>query len=309
MAMNLAPRRVATSRPGLRRMRRRHNIEGWLFVLPLVFGIAAFQAVPILVSVFTSFTSWDGLTQPQLIGARNYVDLVTTDPIFLEVVRNTFVFTILAVPTTVVLAIALALLGNMKVPGTAFLRMAFFTPYVMNVVAIGYVWYYIFGPTDGLINSSLRVFGITGPAWLADSTWVIPAVVIVSAWQGVGYPMVILIAGLQGIPEEMHEAAKIDGASAWSRLWRVTLPLLTPQIFFVTISQFIASFQVFGLIYVLTKGGPGYSSSVYIFYLYQVAFQQGKFGYAAAMAWVVVALIALLTWVQWKLQRRWVFYD
>lgn len=308
MAIHSAVRRVDVP-PEVRRNRRRRTREGWLFALPLVFGIVAFQAVPIVVSMYTSFTSWDGFNSPQLVGGRNYVDLIGNDPIFLQVVRNTIVFTVLGVPVTVVLALVLALLGNLKIPGTAFLRMAFFTPYVMNVVAIGFVWYYIFGPTNGLINQFLRNLGITGPAWLADSSWVIPAVVVVSAWQGVGYPMMILLAGLQGIPEEMYEAARIDGASAWSRLWRITLPLLTPQIFFVTISQFIASFQVFGLIYVLTKGGPGYSSSVYIFYLWQVAFQQGKFGYAAAMAWLIVALIAVLTWIQWKLQKKWVFYD
>ncbi|TDW77895.1 carbohydrate ABC transporter permease [Kribbella pratensis] len=308
MAIHSAVRRAEVP-PEVRRNRRRRTLEGWLFALPLVFGIVAFQAAPIVVSMYTSFTRWDGFNSPRLVGGRNYVDLIVNDPIFLQVVRNTIVFTVLGVPATVVLALVLALLGNLKVPGTAFLRMAFFTPYVMNVVAIGFVWYYIFGPTDGLINQFLRNFDIHGPAWLADSSWVIPAVVVVSAWQGVGYPMMILLAGLQGIPEEMYEAARIDGASAWSRLWRITLPLLTPQIFFVTISQFIASFQVFGLIYVLTKGGPGYSSSVYIFYLWQVAFQQGKFGYAAAMAWLIVALIAVLTWVQWKLQKKWVFYD
>jgi multiple sugar transport system permease protein len=296
------------ARPGARRRRRRQNIEGWLFVAPIALGILLFQLIPIVVSMYASFTDWDGLSTPNFIGIGNYQELVGGDPIFVQVLINTVIFTVVSVPLTVAVALALALLANLKVPGTAFFRTAFFSPYVMNVVAIGFVWYYIYNPTNGLLNSALRLVGIQGPEWLSDSFWVLPALIVVSAWQGVGYPMVILLAGLQGIPEEMYEAAKLDGASGWTRLRSITIPLLSPQIFFVFLSQFIASFQVFGLIYVMTKGGPGYSSSVYIYYLWQTAFAQGKFGYASAMAWLVVILIAVVTWIQWKLQKRWVFY-
>ena len=271
-------------------------------------GILLFQLVPIVLSMGASFTQWDGLSSPEFIGVRNYGDLLGGDPIFVQVLTNTIIFTVASVPLTVALALALALLANLKIPGTAFFRTAFFAPYVMNVVAIGFVWYYIYSPTNGILNSALRVIGIEGPEWLADSSWVLAALVIVSVWQGVGYPMVILLAGLQGISEEMYEAAKLDGASAWARLKSITIPLLSPQIFFVILAQFIASFQVFGLIYVMTRGGPGYSSSVYIYYLWQSAFAQGRFGYASAMAWLVVVLIAVITWVQWKLQKKWVFY-
>lgn len=296
-------------RPGQRRSKRRQNVEGWAFVLPIVVGIVAFQLIPIVISMASSLTEWDGIRPPTFIGLDNYADLVGGDPIFHEVLGNTLIFTVSSVPLTVALALGLALVANLKVPGTAFFRTAFFVPYVLNVVAIGFVWFYVFSPSDGLLNSLLARFGITGPAWLADSAWVLPAVVVVSVWQGVGYPMVILLAGLQNIPEELGEAARIDGATAWSRLWRITIPMLSPQIFFVVLAQFIASFQVFGLIYVMTQGGPGYSSSVYIYYLWQSAFSQGRFGYAAAMAWLVVVLIAVITWVQWKLQKKWVFYE
>jgi multiple sugar transport system permease protein len=295
------------SRPGLVRRRRRENVEGWLFVLPIVVGIGAFQLIPVVVSMYSSLTRWDGIESPQFVGLQNYKDLLTTDPIFYQVLRNTLLFTVISVPLTVLFAIVLALFANLRLPGLAFFRTAFFAPYVMNVVAIGYVWFNIYSP-DGILNSLLKTGGVQGPSWLADSTWVIPAVIIVNVWQGVGYPMVILLGGLQNIPAELHEAARIDGANGWSRLLRVTLPLLTPQIFFVLLAQFISSFQVFGLIYVMTKGGPGFSSSVYIFYLWQVAFQQGKFGYAAAMAWLMVILIAVIAWAQWQLQKKWVFY-
>lgn len=291
-----------------RRSRRIRNIEGWAFVAPLVFGIAAFQLVPIGLSLYTSFTEWDGIRPPQFIGLENYAQLATGDPIFTEVLGNTILFTVLSVPLTVVSALILALFGNMKVRGTAFFRTAFFVPYVMNVVAIGFVWYYVLSP-DGMLNEALGMVGISGRSWLADSTWVIPAIVIASVWQGLGYPMVILLAGLQNIPEELMEAAQVDGAPVHIRILRITLPLLTPQIFFVTIAQFIASFQVFGLIYIMTQGGPGYSSSVYIYYLWQAAFSQGRFGYASAMAWLVVVLMVIVTWVQWKLQKKWVFYE
>ena len=155
----------------------------------------------------------------------------------------------------------------------------------------------------------MRLFGIAGPAWLTDLTWAMPAVILVSVWQGVGYPMVILLAGLQAIPEDYYDAAKVDGASIWRRFRDITLPLLTPTLFFLLITQFIASFQVFGIIYVMTHGGPANATSVYIYYLYQNAFAFGKLGYASAMAWILFVLIAAFTFIQWKLQKRWVFYE
>ena len=160
------------------------------------------------------------------------------------------------------------------------------------------------------MNRALGVLGVTGKSWLADSTWVIPVIVVASVWQGLGYPMVILLAGLQNIPEELMEAAQVDGAPAHTRILKITLPLLTPQIFFVTIAQFIASVpRLRTHLRHDPPGGPGYSSSVYIYYLWQAAFSQGRFGYASAMAWLVVVLMIIITWLQWKLQKKWVFYE
>jgi multiple sugar transport system permease protein len=207
------------------------------------------------------------------------------------------------------LALGLAVLCNQKLPLTTFFRTAFFIPYVSNVVAVAIVWFWVFKPDNGILNSFLRLFGIAGPAWLTDLTWAMPAVILVSVWQGVGYPMVILLAGLQGIPEDYYDAAKVDGASIWRRFRDITLPLLTPTLFFLLITQFIASFQVFGIIYVMTRGGPANATSVYIYYLYQNAFAFGKLGYASAMAWILFVLIAAFTFIQWKLQKRWVFYE
>jgi multiple sugar transport system permease protein len=192
--------------------------------------------------------------------------------------------------------------------GISLLRAAYFAPYITNVVAIGYIWYWIYNPERGLINALLSGIGIDGPSWLASSTWAMPAVVIVSVWQGAGYPMVIFLAGMQGIPKDLYEAAEIDGAGPWRRVRRITMPLLTPHLFFVLVTQFITSFQVFGIIYIMTQGGPGHSTSVYIYYLYQQAFGSGKLGYASALAWLLFIILVTVTYVQWRLQRRWVFY-
>jgi multiple sugar transport system permease protein len=290
------------------RFRRFERYEGLLYIAPLILGIVAFQLFPILVSIYISLTEWDGIAPPRFVGLDNFRTMFTGDPLFLETLSNTVVFTILAIPLTTVLGFFLALLCNRQMRGISLLRAAYFAPYITNVVAIGYIWYWIYNPERGLINALLSNVGIDGPSWLASSTWAMPAVVIVSVWQGAGYPMVIFLAGMQGIPQDLYEAAEIDGAGPWRRVRRITMPLLTPHLFFVLVTQFITSFQVFGIIYIMTQGGPGHSTSVYIYYLYQQAFGSGKLGYASALAWLLFVILVTVTYVQWRLQRRWVFY-
>ena len=304
-ALQLGAKRA---RKSPRRSRWRRNVEGWLFIAPVILGILVFQFAPLLVSIYASLTDWDGISPARFVGLNNFKTLFTGDPLFITTLKNTAYFTIGTVPVSIAVGFGLALLCNQPIRGVAIFRTAYFAPFVTNIVAIGFVWFYFFQPTDGVLNGILGVGGIHGPAWLSSSTWVMPALISVSVWQGVGYPMIILLAGLQGIPIELQEAATVDGAGRFRRMWSITMPLLTPQFFFLSITQFISSFQVFGLIYVLTKGGPGHDSTVYIYYLYQNAFAYGKMGYASAMAWLVFVLIALVTFVQWKLQKRWVFY-
>lgn len=289
-------------------IRWQKNLEGWFFIGPVILGILAFQFVPILVSMYASLTTWDGMNPPEFTGIENYRRLVADDGFFHETLKNTIYFTLGHIPLTIILAMALALLCNVNLPGVALFRTAYFIPAVSNVVAISVVWFWIYQPQSGVLNTMLAEIGIEGPAWLSSTTWAMPAVILVSVWQGVGYPMVILLAGLQGVPHELYEAAKIDGASHWNQFWKITIPLLTPTLFFLMITQFISSFQVFGIIYVMTQGGPANATSVYIYYLYQSAFAFGRMGYASAMAWILFAIIALVTFVQWKLQKRWVFY-
>ncbi|MGW5364763.1 carbohydrate ABC transporter permease [Actinopolymorpha pittospori] len=288
---------------------RREAMFGYLFVAPVVAGIAVFQLYPILMTTVTSLTDWDGISPRHFVGLRNYTTLLFSDELFHRIVRNTFVFMAGAIPLTTLLALVLALLCNRRLPAMGVFRLAFFVPYVANSVAVGFVWYWFYAPDNGVLNGLLAMVGIQGTSWLAQSGWAMVALIVASVWQGVGYPMVVFLAGLQGIPDTLYAAAKVDGAGAWRRLWHVTLPLLTPSTFFVLITQFIGTFQVFGIVFVMTQGGPNNATNVFMLNLYQTAFGAGKVGYASAMAWIMFAVIAAATVIQWKLQRRWVHYD
>jgi multiple sugar transport system permease protein len=295
------------SRPRLSRQVRR-DIEGWLFISPVVAGVMGFYFVPILVSLYTSFTNADGLTRRDWVGLFNYERLLTRDDSFRESLRHTLVYVAGHIPLTIGVALGLALLCNRKMRGVTFFRTAYFLPVVTNVVAISLVWSFLFSPGEGPINWFVGLFGAEGPSWLTSTRWAMPAVIIVSVWFGVGYPMVILLAGLQGIPEMYYDAAKVDGASAWWRFRSITIPMLTPALFFLTITQFISSFQVFGIIYVMTSGGPANATEVYIHNLYKHAFQFSRLGYASAMAWILFVILGVISLLQWRLQRYWVHY-
>ncbi|MBZ2198983.1 carbohydrate ABC transporter permease [Occultella gossypii] len=302
-AADVSPTRSRKEKP------RRQNLAGWMFVGPVIFGVLAFQIVPVIASLGVSMTNWTGLNEPDFLGLGNFVALFTTDTRFYSTLLNTAIFTVAMVVLSIAIGLALAVLCNQRIRGVGVFRTLYYSPAITNVVAIGFVWFWLYEPNNGLINSVLRGVGITGPAWLSDPSTALIAVIIVALWQGVGYPMVILLAGLQSIDKSLLEAATVDGASNWRRFWRVTFPLLTPSIFFLTIMQFISSFQVFGIIYVMTSGGPNNATSVLIFEIYQVAFAQGRLGYASAMGWVLFLIVGLVTVFQWKMEKRWVHYD
>ncbi|WP_114558321.1 carbohydrate ABC transporter permease [Desertihabitans aurantiacus] len=307
MSVLTEPTASAVARPERRRQRRRAALQGWAFVAPLVIGIAVFQAYPLLVSLWASFHSWDGFTTPTWIGLDNFTAM-PADELLVNSVKITLLFTLGSIPLTVVLALLLAVLCNRGGRiSSSFFRTAYFTPYVTSIVAISLVFTQFFAP-EGVINQVLGLVGIDGPEWLADSTFALVAVIVVAVWQGVGYPMVILLSGLQAIPKELYEAADVDGASPPARFFRITLPLLTPQLFFVLITQFILSFQIFGVVFVMTSGGPGNATSVFIYYVFQNAFSFGQLGYASAMAWAMFLFIVALTVIQLRLQKKWVFY-
>jgi ABC-type sugar transport system permease subunit len=285
------------------------NVQGWLFVGPVVLGTLVFHILPMVPTVYASFTNWDGLNPPQWVGLANYDRaLGGHDPNFTIGVTNTLLYLVGRVPGGILVGLLLALLVNERLRGITLVRAVFYLPVVSSVVAVGVVWRWIFNEQYGLLNTTLDLLNVAGPRWLTDQTWAKVAVVIVAIWHSMGYTMVLFLAGLQNIPPSLEEAAAIDGAGAWQRFRHVKLPLLTPTLFFVVIISIIGSFQVFNLIYVMTKGGPGTATYVYVYHMWQEGFQLHKFGYGSALAWMLFLVIAFVTFVQWKLQDRWVFY-
>jgi multiple sugar transport system permease protein len=299
---------VRPAKPRLRKMWP--AIRGWLFIGPVVVGTFLFNVLPLLPTLYTSFTSWNGLGGPTWIGLANYQRALSgADDVFLTSLKNTIVYTIGYVPLGIVIGLALALLTNQNLPGISFFRGVFFLPVVTSLVAVGMVWRWIYNTQFGALNWGLAQIGIEGPRWLGDPVAAMAAIIMTGVWSSMGYNMVILLAGLQNIPQDLLDAAAIDGAGRWSRFRNVTLPMLTPTIFFLSILAVIGSFQVFALILVMTDGGPGSATYVYIFNLWQQAFQLRNMGYGSALAVMLFVVIAAITAFQWKMSKRWVFYQ
>jgi multiple sugar transport system permease protein len=283
-------------------------LEPYLYLLPTLLGLLLFSAGAVAASLFLSFTQWDLVSPPELIWLDNYISLWRSD-LFWEVVRNTLYFIVLAVPLSVICSLALALAANTGLRGITFFRTAYFLPVVSSMIAVALVWSWIYNPEYGLLNYLLQFFfGVRGPAWLDSTTWALPAMVIVTVWKGLGYSMVIFLAGLQNIPQDLYHAATIDGAGVWKRFRHITLPMLSPTTFFVLVITLINSFQVFEQTYVLTRGGPANATLTMSFYIYQSAFQFFQMGKAAALSYVLFAAIFVVTLVQFRIQKRWVFY-
>ena len=297
------PRRAGS----LRAQRRREVIEAYLYLLPTFVGLILFSLGAIVVSVGISFTDWNVLQPPHWVGLSNYVRLFST-PLNWQVFGNTLYYMGVIVPVGTALALGLALALNRGLRGIVVLRSLYFLPVISSTVAVSLVWGWLYNQQFGLINYLLSLVGITGPAWLADTRTAMPAVIIMSIWKGLGYNMVIFLAGLQGIPQELYEAAAIDGAGAWARFRYVTLPLVSPTTFFVVVLSTIAAFQVFDQTYVMTGGGPAYSTTTLALFIYQNAFQWFHMGYAAALSYVLFAAVAVVTLVQFRVQGRFVFY-
>jgi multiple sugar transport system permease protein len=256
-----------------------------------------------------AFYDYDLLLGASWAGLENFRELFTIDRVFRAALFNTVYFTAVSVPLSVVLGLATAMLVNQALRGVVIFRSIFLLPYVTVTVALSLVWKWLYLPDIGLINSVLGVAGINGPAWLTSQTWAMPALILMSVWKGFGYNMVIFLAGLQGIPDHLYDAAKVDGATAWRRFLNVTLPLLSPTTFFVVVISVISSFQVFDQALIMTNGGPGTATTTLVLYIYQKGFQSFDMGYAAAVALVLFAVIFVFTVIQFLLQRRWVTYD
>jgi multiple sugar transport system permease protein len=289
---------------------RRRNLRGWMFIGPVVLGTLIFNVIPVLPTLVTSFTDWDGLAAPNFTGVANYQEMFSgNDALFGKSLVNTAVYTVGYVPVGIVIGVALALLVNNRLRGMAVIRALIFLPYVTSLVAVGVVSRWVFSDQYGIVNAILATFGITGPHWLGEPAAAMAAVIVTAIWANMGFNMVIVLAGLQGVPETLIEAAMLDGAGPFSRFVHVTLPYLTPTIFMLLILQTIGSFQVFALILVMTGGGPGDGTYVYIYHLWYEAFTLRRMGYASALAIVLFAVLLAVTWLQNRLSKRWVFYQ
>lgn len=291
---------------------RRPRLGGWLealpYLLPMLLGLVIFTIGPIFAGLFLSFTDFDLLTPPKWIGLGNYIDMFTR-PVFWTVLRNTLYYTLLYMPAGVVLPLLVAVMLNRPLRGIIWYRGIYFLPVITSTVAVALVWMLLYQPDFGVLNYVLRQLGIDGPAWLADERWAMPALVIMSVWKGLGFNMVIYLAGLQSISEQYYEAAMLEGANAWHRLRYITVPLISPTTFFVLITSIISALQVFEQTYILTGGGPGYATLTLSYYIYQNAFQFRHMGYSAAVVYVLFVIILAVTLVQFTFQRRWVFYQ
>ncbi|WP_139994105.1 carbohydrate ABC transporter permease [Paenibacillus paridis] len=291
------------------RANRRNNWYGYLFISPMMLGFLCFLAGPILYAFALSFTDYSLLHPASFVGLDNYAQLMGKDPLFWKTVGNTLYFSAGLIPLNLLLALSLALMLNQKLPGTGLFRTAIFTPVVTSIVVWAIVWKYVFATDAGLLNQILGYFGIQGPAWLYDTALVMPVVIVVSVLKKVGMNMVIFLAALQDVPSMYYEAATIDGASKWRQFHSITLPMIAPSIFLTLIITLIGSLKVFSQIIVMTEGGPGTSTYVLVYYIYQLAYKVFDIGYASAVAFILFFLVLVLTLVQWMLRKRWVHHE
>jgi multiple sugar transport system permease protein len=282
---------------------RRDWFPAFVFLLPNLVSIGLFTLIPVVAGFFLSFTNWDMLSNPEWVGLENYADILK-DRQFWNALRNTSIYTLIVIPGGLAVSMLLALALNSKIKGTAIYQAIFFLPYVSSTVAIALVWKWIYHPDYGVFNAMLRAVGLPGVDWLTDPKVALISVAIVQIWQTAGYNMVLLLAGLRAIPKDYYEAARIDGASPWTIFWAITVPLLMPTIFFVTTISIIASFQVFNLIYVMTGGGPGNSTKVFVFYVWENGFSFFKMGYASALAYILFVIILAITLIQARFLGR-----
>lgn len=301
--------REALETPPIRRPRRRlrYALTVLAFLLPSAVPLALFTIYPMFGALWTSLHEWNLLAPMKWVGLDNYVHLVQ-DPATQRAFLNTLYYLVGYLPLVYVGGLALALALNVRLRGRNFLRGVYFLPVVTSWIVVALVWRWLLNPSVGIINATLAVFGVDGPGWWTDPAWSMPSIILASAWKDLGFVMIILLAGLQAIPQEIYEAAKVDGAGPWRRLFNVTLPLLSPSTFFVVVISLINGFQVFDQVYAMTGGGPAGSSTVVVQQIYDLTFRYGAAGEASALSAMLFILVLGVTVVQIVGQKRWVTY-
>ncbi len=295
---------------GLSAARRREAISGYLFIAPWLIGFVVFFVGPIIASFFLSFTSWNIVGAPQWIGLDNYTNILTNDPRFFKAVQVTITYAVFYLPLEVACGIGLAVLMNQKLRGIGIFRTLYYMPYVVPQVAAALVWVWMLNARYGVVNTILSWFGISGPNWLGNPAYVLTSMVIIALW-GVGGSSIIYLAGLQNIPQSLYEAATVDGANRIQQFTRITLPMLSPTIFFQVVLGLIGVFQTFTPAYIAAgaNGGPLQSGLFYMLYIYNRGFVSMRMGYASALAWILTAFILVVTVLVLRSSRYWVYYE
>ncbi|MFF1820753.1 carbohydrate ABC transporter permease [Kribbella sp. NPDC058245] len=291
----------------LSKLRRREALWFYLFASPWIIGFVVFLLGPMVASIYFSLTDWDSFTPPKWVGLDNYRRLLTDDPVFWKALWNTFYYAAISVPLGLVLGLWLANLLNKRVRMRKLFRTLIYLPTLVPLVATAMIFKMVLAPS-GPLNDLLGLAGIPGPSWLLEAAWVKPALILLSVW-GAGGATVLLLAAMKGIPRELYEAAEVDGASSIRQFWSITVPQLTPIIFFNLIMGLIGAFQVFSQIYILTKGGPNNASQTMVPLLFDQAFSFYHLGYASALSWLLFAVIMIFTLIAFRSARRWVFYE
>jgi multiple sugar transport system permease protein len=291
-------------------LERREAIEGYLWISPWIIGFLIFSLGPIIASAYLSFTQYKIAGTPVWIGLENYRQAFFIDKQFWPSLWRTAYYSIAVVALGVSLSLVAAILLNQNIKGRAFYRALYYLPSLTPIVALAILWRWLLQPQVGLVNTMLYQVGISGPGWLTDRNWAIPALILVALWASIGGGrMIIFLAGLQGVPKELYESAEIDGANAVQRFFKITLPLISPVILFNLILGIIGSFSVFSVAYIATEGGPNYATWFYMLHLYYNAFSYFQMGYASALAWIFFVLIFILSFIQIRLSKRWVYYE
>ncbi|OPA76807.1 ABC transporter permease [Paenibacillus selenitireducens] len=285
----------------------RENFYFYIFIMPWLIGFIVFALYPILASLYYSFTEYDIISTPKFVGLANYKELFQ-DELFYKSIWVTVKYTMISVPLTLLLSLIFAMLINQKIPAQGFFRTAMYFPSMVSGVSMSLLWFWIFNPQIGFFNYILSWFGIQPQLWFLDEKLALWALIIMSFW-GMGGGMLIFLAALQGVPASLLEAARLDGAGRWSTFRNVTFPMISPIFLFQLIMAIIESFQVFTPAYVMTQGGPNYSTRFYVFHLYESAFKNFRLGYASAMAWLLLIAVLIITYIIMKTSNRYVYYE
>ncbi len=303
----MAATEISPHRPRTSRLQRRELLYGLLFVSPFLIGLVLFWLGPMLYSLFLVTQKWNMLAAPRFVGLRN-IEYIFSDPLSSKALLNTAFYTFIAVPLQLTTAFALAVLLNQPIRGRAIYRTMYYLPAITPAVASAVVWVRILSSQYGILNELLKIFGIAPVAWLFNPPYTKPAFVLMSLWS-IGPAMIIFLAGLQSVPKELMEAAEIDGASTWRRFWKITLPMMTPVLFFNLVVGIIGSFQVFTASFIMTNGGPQDATLFMVLYIFRNGFEFFDMGYAATLSWLLFCVIMVFTAIQFRMSNRWVYYE